>query len=74
MIQKFKDFFSGKKEVHNCETCGEELNYDSPVFLIDNKLFHNRANCIWGYSKKTGRTIKGKQSYMTLKDAIKNLK
>lgn len=73
MIQKFKDYFSTKKEIHNCETCGKELDYDTPVFVIDNKLFHNDSECIWNYSRKTGRKITGR-SPMNLKDAIKKLK
>jgi hypothetical protein len=73
MIQKFKDYFSTKKDVYNCETCGGELNYDTPVFVIDGKLFHNDSECIWDYSKKNGRKITGR-SPMNLKDAIKKLK
>lgn len=56
-----------------CGTCGKELRNDIPVFVIDNQLFHNNANCVFGYTKKTDRKIKHR-SPIKLIDAIDKLK
>jgi hypothetical protein len=74
MIQKFKDYFSQKsEEVYNCQSCGDELNNETPVFVIDGKIFHNNVDCLFEYTNKTGRKITGR-SPLNLKDAIKKLK
>jgi hypothetical protein len=73
-IKLFEELFSSKpKEKYTCETCGKELTDKTPVFVIDNKLFHNNSDCIFEYTKKTGRKVTGR-SPMNLKDAIKKIK